>query len=74
MVSPIHTMPQSIRSLWSVVTGHKHAAHAAHAPAKPDVLVHDPAAQRPHDLDDPFFDLKVQARIANVIAHAGQKN
>ena len=71
MASPIHTMPQSVRSLWSVVTGHKHAAHK---PAKPDVLVHDPAAQRPHDLDDPFFDLKVQARIANVIAQAGQKN
>jgi hypothetical protein len=70
MVGPIHTMPQSVRSLWSAVTGQKHAARA---PVKPDVLVHDPAAQRPHDLDDPFFDLKVQARIANVIAHAGQK-
>jgi hypothetical protein len=71
MASPIHTMSQSVRSLWSALTGQ---LHAAHAPAKPEVLVHDPAARRPHDLDDPFFDLKVQARIANVIAHAGQKN
>ncbi len=39
----------------------------------PEVIVHDPAAQRAHDLDDPFFDDKVQTRIGDVIAGAGHK-
>lgn len=34
----------------------------------PAVIVHDPAAEAPHDLDDPFFDRGVQARMADVIA------
>lgn len=38
----------------------------------PEVIVHDPAAQAPHDLDDPFFDEEVQSRIGDVIAGAGQ--
>ena len=41
----------------------------------PKVLLHDPAAARPHDLDDPFFDPEVQRRVADVIAGAaGKKN
>jgi len=45
-------------------------------PAKPDlppVVVHDPAAARAHDLDDPFFDEKIQNRIGDVIAGAKHK-
>jgi len=42
-------------------------------PAAPGVVLHDPAAKRAHDLDDPFFDDKVQARMADVIADAGHK-
>jgi hypothetical protein len=37
------------------------------------VVVHDPASQQPHDLDDPFFDRDVQARIGKAIAKAVQK-
>ena len=36
-------------------------------------LLHDPAASRPHDLDDPFFDATVQRRVADVIAGAARK-
>jgi hypothetical protein len=36
-------------------------------------LLHDPAASRPHDLDDPFFDATVQRRVADVIAGAAMK-
>ena len=36
-------------------------------------LLHDPAASRPHDLDDPFFDAAVQRRMADVIAGAATK-
>jgi hypothetical protein len=39
----------------------------------PKVLLHDPAAARPHDLDDPFFDPKVQRRVADFIAGAAGK-
>jgi hypothetical protein len=42
-------------------------------PPQAPVVVHDPAAQRAHDLDDPFFDDKVQTRVGDVIAHAGQQ-
>jgi hypothetical protein len=40
----------------------------------PKVVRYDPAVQRPHDLDDPFFEETVQIRIADVIAHAGHKH
>jgi hypothetical protein len=40
----------------------------------PRVVLHDPAAQRAHDLDDPFFDGKVQTLMAEVIADAAQKD
>ena len=44
-------------------------------PVQPEVIVHDPAAEKPHDLDDPFFDPKVQSRMADVIAgNAAKKN
>ena len=70
MAGPVRIMLQAVRFVWFAVTGQKHPAYE---PAAPAVVLHDPAAQRPHDLDDPFFDVKVQARIANVIAHAVQK-
>ena len=35
---------------------------------RPAVIVHDPASQGPHDLDNPFHDPGVQTRIAGVIA------
>ena len=38
----------------------------------PEVNLHDPAASRPHDLDDPFFDPKVQKRVADIIAAAAR--
>jgi hypothetical protein len=60
---------QKIRGLWFAATGRRsHDAAAASA-----VIVHDPAGQRPHDLDDPFFDAGVQSRIADVIAHNAAK-
>ena len=60
---------QWLQKLWSALTGKSDKSE----PAPPAVIVHDPAAQRAHDLDDPFFDDKVQTRIADVISGAGQK-
>jgi hypothetical protein len=65
MTSLAHT----IRHFWSAMTGQD----AVRAPALPEVIVHDPGAARPHDLDDPFFDPEVQARMANVIAINAKK-
>ena len=62
----VQTILQSIRDFWSSVTGQS-------IPSAPRVVLHDPAAQRAHDLDDPFFDGKVQTRMAEVIADAAQK-
>ena len=57
---------QTLRKIWMAVTGQKE-------PAAPEVVIHDPAAQRAHNLDDPFFDDNVQTRIADVIASTGNK-
>jgi hypothetical protein len=38
-----------------------------------EVIVHDPASEKPHDLDDPLFDRNVQARIGAAIAKAAGK-
>jgi len=40
---------------------------------KADVIIHDPAASAPHDLDDPYFDPKIQSRFADLIARAARK-
>jgi hypothetical protein len=68
MPGPIQSMLQSLRQLWSPAPAEETPAIREH----PEVIVHDPAAQGPHDLDDPFFDSGVQSRIADVIASAGK--
>ena len=65
MASP--KFAKKARDFWSAMTRRQSE------PAKPPVVIHDPAAQRPHDLDDPFFDPAVQTRVGDVIANAGQK-
>lgn len=43
-------------------------------PPAPEVVVHDPDASRPHNLDDPFIDEKVQSRIGDAISKSVQKS
>jgi hypothetical protein len=43
-------------------------------PPRTGVLLHDPAASRAHNLDDPFFDPNVQKRVADIIADAARKD
>jgi hypothetical protein len=59
-----------LQNLWARVIAPNDPKRAPEA--KSPVIVHDPEARKAHDLDDPFFDRKVQTRIADVIAHAGQ--
>ena len=61
-------MANWIRNLWSSVVGKK----ASELPS--GVILHDPASQGPRDLDDPFFDQEVQARIGREIARAAKDN
>ena len=63
-------LAQTIRHFWFAMTGQD----LAREPAAPEVIVHDPGAEHPHDLDDPFFDPKVQSRMAGVIASNAKKN
>ena len=62
------SLAQTVRNFWFAVTG-----QPAHEATPPEVILHDPGAQRPHDLDDPFFDPEVQSRIAGVIADNAKK-
>ena len=82
--SRARTLLQRVGKYWPKFTGQnkKHAAAGVvlHDPARrpslapgPPAILHDPGAQGPHDLDDPFFDPKVQARIGDAIASATQK-
>jgi len=60
----VPSMSQLLRRLWT-------------SPEKPPadaVVIHDPDARRPHDLDDPFFDRQVQSRMAETIAQARRKS
>jgi hypothetical protein len=60
---------QIIRDWW-----HGAAGDALRPQAPNDVIVHDPGAARPHDLDDPFLDPAVQSRIGDVIANKAVKH
>jgi hypothetical protein len=64
------SLAQTIRHFWFTLTGQDSVREAA----PPEVIVHDPGAAAPHDLDDPFFDPKVQSRMAGVIADNAKKH
>jgi hypothetical protein len=59
---PILSMFQEF---WSIMIGERSS--------RPGVVIHDPSSSKPHDLDDPFFDKKVQERVGAVIASAARK-
>ena len=69
--APWLASPKGFATSGVAMTGRQSARQAP----LPEVIVHDPGAERPHDLDDPFLDPKVQSRIAGVIAdNAAKKN
>jgi hypothetical protein len=67
MRNPFRMLWRAVRRLWvQGLTRLRWSPRQAY-------FLHDPAASRPHDLDDPFFDPKVQERMANVIAVSARK-
>jgi hypothetical protein len=60
-----------VRKFWSRLFGKKAPPSAVNAQG---FILHDPASQRPHDLDDPYFDSELQARTGKVIGSAIRKS
>ena len=48
------------------------AAAIGPRPAPLGIIIHDPDASKPHDLDDAFLDPKVRERVGAVIANAAR--
>ncbi len=67
MANPFDWLSRLADRTWGTLT------NKGEAMPKSGELLHDPAASRPHDLDDPFFDAGVQRRVADVIAGAARK-
>ena len=67
MRNPFASESRIARQLWGAFI-----ARFTPAPS-PKVILHDPEASRPHDLDEPFFDPNVQQRVAGIIAGAARK-
>jgi hypothetical protein len=40
----------------------------------PEVVLHDPKAQGPQNLDNPFLDTKAQARVGDLIGRAARRS
>jgi hypothetical protein len=67
MPGPTNKLSDLMRNIWAAV------ADPQPKKTNPEVIVHDPEAKLPHDLDDPFFDRGVRSRMADVIAHSADK-
>jgi hypothetical protein len=65
MLSSWRMILPSFQKSWSRIIGTR--------PSRPDVIIHDPDSSKAHDLDDPFFDRKVQERVGAAIADAARK-
>jgi hypothetical protein len=70
MTSRARRLSQAVRDYLLKVTGLKQRREKR---AAAGVFLHDPGAEGPHDLDDPFYDRKAQARIGEAISSATQK-
>ena len=68
MRNPFPWESRIVREFWAAVI-----ARFSSRP-RTGVLLHDPAASRPHNLDDPFFDENVQKRVADIIAGTARKD
>jgi hypothetical protein len=53
----LHSVVRIGHQLWGTLSKKKFFS------PRPMVVEHDPASERPRDLDDPFFDVKVQGAL-----------
>jgi hypothetical protein len=67
MTRPVRSLLHSALKMCSALIGGDRAKPSA---TIPDVFTHDPKAQGPQNLDDPFLDTEAQARVGETIARA----
>ena len=70
MTSPVTSLLRATTKLCFLFIGGDRSRSSRRLP---EVIIHDPAAQGPQDLDDPFLDTKAQARVGQVIARAARR-
>jgi hypothetical protein len=66
--SPARYLFRTVVKIWCFVSGDR----GRHPKRIPEVIIHDPKAQGPRDLDDPFLDPQAQARVGDLIGRAAQ--
>jgi hypothetical protein len=67
MSRPVEILRGAAQRVWSAVAG---SGRARSPGATSPVIFHDPDANKPKNLDDPFQDPKVQERVAKLISQA----
>jgi hypothetical protein len=69
MTRPVRSLLHSALKMCSALIGGNRAKPSV---AIPEVFIHDPKAQGPQNLDDPFLDTKAQARVGETIARVAR--
>jgi len=67
MTSATRLILDSTQRVWSAVAAR---ARGRSSRRIQDVIVHDPAARQPKNLDDPLQDAAAQGRVGEIIARA----
>jgi len=69
MTRQVRSLLRSALKMCSALLGGERAKPGA---GIPEVFIHDPKAQGPQNLDDPFLDTEAQARVGETIARAAR--
>jgi hypothetical protein len=67
MANPARSLLCSAHNAWLTLIGRNRGSHR-----NKEVFLHDPEAEKPKNLDDPFHDAATQERVAKVIARAAR--
>jgi hypothetical protein len=70
MTRQVRSLLRSALKMCSAFIGGDRAKPSADIP---EVFIHDPKAQGPQNLDDPFLDTKAQLRLGETIARAARR-
>jgi hypothetical protein len=71
MTWPVRSLLSAALKTCSAFIGGGRAKSGEHIP---EVFVHNPEAQGPQNLDDPFLDTNAQARVGEIIARAARRD
>ena len=71
--TPYEVLMGLLSSGWRFLRGLAGRPPRASVMLPDQVITHDPAASKPHDLDDPFHSPEVQENIGKIIAQTRMK-